>query len=99
MLVAKGQTGHGSGFEKERGYNPFKYGMVRGADVHSGYQGNEEFNFHGGHGTVDYTPKRRLNPHPHYGTSSEASCERKPKACLVGSGLIKSFNRVSNPRS
>ncbi len=49
-------------FEKELGFNPFKYGIVAGADVHSGYQGNEEFNWHGGHGNVDDTAKKRLDP-------------------------------------
>ena len=29
--------------EKELGHNPYKMGVVAGADVHSGYQGNEEF--------------------------------------------------------
>ncbi len=48
--------------EKEVGYNPFKMGLVAGADVHSGYQANEEFNFYGGHGNVDDTPQKRLNP-------------------------------------
>jgi hypothetical protein len=54
--------GLGFAIEKEVGYNPYKMGLVAGADVHSGYQANEEFNFHGGHGDVDDTPKKRLNP-------------------------------------
>jgi hypothetical protein len=54
--------GTGMGLEKQLGYNPFKFGLVGGADVHSGYQGNEEFNFHGGHGNVDDTPAKRLTP-------------------------------------
>jgi len=53
---------NGFAIEKKLGYNPYKMGIVAGADVHSGYQGNEEFNFHGGHGMVDDTPKKRLNP-------------------------------------
>jgi Protein of unknown function (DUF3604) len=52
----------GFSIEKGVGYNPYKMGVVAGADVHSGYQGNEEFNFHGGHGDVDDTPQKRLNP-------------------------------------
>jgi len=58
------RQGLGEGFkiEKRVGYNPYKMGLVAGADVHSGYQGNEEFNFHGGHGEVDDTPQKRLNP-------------------------------------
>jgi hypothetical protein len=35
---------------------------VSGADNHSGYSANEEFNFHGSHGKVDDTPQKRLNP-------------------------------------
>ena len=54
--------GLGFRIEKEVGYNPYKMGLVAGADVHSGYQANEEFNFHGGHGNIDDTPQKRLNP-------------------------------------
>jgi len=54
--------GTGMQLEKNLGYNPFKMGLVGGADFHSGYQGNEEFGFNGGHGNVDDTPQKRLNP-------------------------------------
>ena len=54
----------GMKFEKELGYNPFKHGLVGGADFHSGYQGNEEWGFNGAHGIVDDTPEKRLNPAP-----------------------------------
>jgi len=50
--------------EAKLGTNPFKYGIVAGADVHSGYSGNEEWNWHGAHGVTDDTPKKRLNPEP-----------------------------------
>ena len=50
--------------EKELGSNPYKMGVVAGADFHSGYQGNEEFNYKGGHGFIDDTPQKRLNPKP-----------------------------------
>jgi hypothetical protein len=50
--------------EAKLGTNPFKFGIVSGADVHSGYSGNEEFNWHGAHGTTDDTPKKRLDPKP-----------------------------------
>lgn len=50
--------------EKKLGTNPFKFGIVSGADVHSGYSGNEEWNWHGAHGAADDTPKKRLNPKP-----------------------------------
>ena len=54
----------GDGFrvEKDVGFNPFKMGVVGGSDFHAGYQGNEEFNFKGGHGIVDDTPSKRLDP-------------------------------------
>jgi len=48
--------------EKRLGTNPFKMGIVSGADSHSGYSNNEEFNFHGSHGALEDTPKKRLNP-------------------------------------
>jgi len=50
--------------EQKLGTNPFKYGIVAGADVHSGYSGNEENNWHGAHGAADDTPKKRLSPKP-----------------------------------
>ncbi len=54
--------GDGFRLEKELGYNPYKMGVVAGSDAHSGYQGNEEFNFQGGHSVLDDTPQKRLNP-------------------------------------
>jgi hypothetical protein len=50
--------------EQKLGSNPFKYGLVSGADSHSAYSNNEEFNFHGSHGLADDTPKKRLDPKP-----------------------------------
>lgn len=50
--------------EKSLGSNPYKMGIVSGADSHSGYSNNEEFNFHGSHGALEDTPQKRLNPHP-----------------------------------
>ena len=50
--------------EKKLGHNPYKMGVVAGADFHSGYSGNEEFGFNGGHGFIDDTPQKRLNPTP-----------------------------------
>jgi uncharacterized protein DUF3604 len=52
----------GMKIESELGYNPYKMGVAGGADVHSGYQGNEEWDWHGAHGTLDDTPQKRLNP-------------------------------------
>ena len=54
----------GMELEKELGANPYKMGVVAGADFHSGYQGNEEFGYKGGHGFIDDTPQKRLNPTP-----------------------------------
>jgi hypothetical protein len=54
----------GMKLEKELGHNPYKMGVVAGADFHSGYQGNEEFDYLGGHGITDDTPQKRLNPKP-----------------------------------
>jgi hypothetical protein len=48
--------------ENTLGANPYKMGIVAGADSHSGYSNNEEFNFHGSHGALEDTPKKRLNP-------------------------------------
>jgi len=52
----------GMKLQRELGTNPYKMGVVAGADFHSGYQGNEEFNYKGGHGFIDDTPAKRLSP-------------------------------------
>ena len=54
--------GDGFRIQKTTGYNPYKMGLVGGADFHTGYQGNEEFNYQGGHSILDDTPEKRLNP-------------------------------------
>ena len=54
----------GMKIETEVGYNPFKFGIVSGADVHSGYSGSEEWAWNGAHGVADDTPKKRLSPVP-----------------------------------
>ena len=54
----------GMKLESELGFNPYKMGVVAGADVHSGYQGNEEWDWNGAHGGMDDTPQKRLNPAP-----------------------------------
>ena len=75
-MINVGQTGQmkysyfrqaladGMALEDKLGTNPFKYGLVSGADSHSGYSNNEESNFHGSHGVLDDTPQKRLNPAP-----------------------------------
>ena len=52
----------GMKLETEVGFNPYKYGIVAGADVHSGYQGNEEWDWKGAHGSGDDTPEKCLAP-------------------------------------
>jgi hypothetical protein len=75
-MINVGQTGQmkygyfrqaladGMVLEDKLGTNPFKYGVASGADAHSGYSNNEEFNFHGSHGVLDDTPQKRLDPTP-----------------------------------
>ncbi len=48
--------------EDKLGTNPFKMGIVSGADSHSAYSNNEEFGFRGSHGATDDTPQKRLHP-------------------------------------
>ena len=52
----------GMKLEETLGHNPYKMGAVAGADVHSGYSGNEEWDWKGAHGTQDDTPEKRLKP-------------------------------------
>jgi hypothetical protein len=59
-FVRRGLT-DGVGFQQLLGVNPFKYGIVAGADSHTAFSVNEEANFTGVHGTVDMTPKVRLS--------------------------------------
>ena len=75
-MINVGQTGqmkygyyrqalaNGMVLEDKLGTNPFKYGVASGSDAHSGYSNNEEFNFHGSHGVLDDTAKKRLDPTP-----------------------------------
>ncbi len=51
----------GVGFQEMIGSNPFKYGIVAGADSHIAASANEEFNYPGVHGNIDYSPKVRLS--------------------------------------
>ncbi len=52
---------NGIGFQEMLGVNPFKYGIVAGADAHTGFSDNEEFNYTGVHGVNDDSPQRRLS--------------------------------------
>ena len=46
--------------EERLGSNPYKMGLVGGADSHSAYSNNEEFGFNGSHAATDDTPQKRL---------------------------------------
>jgi hypothetical protein len=51
----------GVGFQEMIGENPFKYGIVAGADSHIAASANEEFNYPGVHGNIDHSPEIRLS--------------------------------------
>ena len=51
----------GVGFQEMIGANPFKYGIVAGADSHIAASANEEFNYPGVHGNIDYSAEVRLS--------------------------------------
>ena len=48
----------GQGFQEMIGANPFKYGIVSGADSHNAFSDNEENNYTGVHGNTDMTRRR-----------------------------------------
>jgi hypothetical protein len=52
---------NGVGYQEYLGANPFKYGIVAGADAHTAFSDNEEFNYTGVHGEVDATTKVRMS--------------------------------------
>jgi hypothetical protein len=47
-------------FQQTIGANPFKFGLEGGGDDHGSAHTWEEFNYHGGHATLDPTPKDRM---------------------------------------
>jgi len=47
-------------FQETIGVNPFKFGLEGGGDDHGTSHTWEEFNYHGGHGGVDNTVKKRM---------------------------------------
>jgi hypothetical protein len=51
----------GVGFQEMIGANPYKLGVVAGADSHTAFSINEENNYTGGSGHLDATPELRLN--------------------------------------
>jgi hypothetical protein len=52
---------NGVGYQEYLGANPFKFGIVAGADAHTAFSDNEEFNYTGVHGVLDLSPKVRLS--------------------------------------
>jgi len=52
---------NGVGYQEYLGVNPFKLGIVAGADAHTAFSDNEEFNYTGAHGAVDSSAKKRLS--------------------------------------
>jgi len=50
----------GIGYQEYLGVNPYKYGIVSGADNHQAMSDNEEFAFTGAHGNQDNTPEKRI---------------------------------------
>ena len=55
---------NGLGHQIDLGVNPFKLGIVAGADSHTAFSVNEEFNYTGVHNVFDDSPKVRLNSAP-----------------------------------
>ena len=51
----------GVGWQEYKGVNPHKFGIVAGADAHTSFSDNEEFNYTGVHGVNDNTIERRLS--------------------------------------
>jgi Protein of unknown function (DUF3604) len=51
----------GVGWQESLGVNPHKFGIVAGADAHTAFSDNEEFNYTGVHGFNDFSPKIRLS--------------------------------------
>ena len=51
---------NGVGYQELLGVNPFKLGIVAGADAHTAFSDNEEFNYTGVHAQTDDTPEKRL---------------------------------------
>jgi hypothetical protein len=51
---------NGMGMERSRGYNPYKFGVVAASDSHNTVASYVQSDYHGGHATLDATPKARL---------------------------------------
>ncbi|MBW2162758.1 MAG: DUF3604 domain-containing protein, partial [Deltaproteobacteria bacterium] len=96
---------NGVGFQEAIGANPFKYGIVAGADAHTGFSDNEEFNYTGVHGVNDDTAERRLSGAGQ--TAGEAAIVRRPvkrrsslgRPAQRASGLPRTHERRSSTPS
>jgi hypothetical protein len=56
----RGALINGLGHQVDLGVNPFKFGIVAGADSHTAFSVNEEFNYTGVHNVFDKSPEVRL---------------------------------------
>jgi hypothetical protein len=56
----RGALINGLGHQEELGVNPFKFGIVAGADSHTSFSVNEESNYTGVHNVFDKSPEIRL---------------------------------------
>ena len=52
---------NGLGMQDNRGYNPYKMGVVGASDSHDTASGYSQHNYFGGHGLLDATPEMRLS--------------------------------------
>jgi hypothetical protein len=47
--------------EEQKGFNPYRFGLIGSSDTHNSSSAVEENNFTGGHGNADSTAEKRLN--------------------------------------
>lgn len=52
---------NGVAMQENRGYNPYKMGVVGASDSHDTASGYSQSNYSGGHGLLDATPQQRLS--------------------------------------
>jgi len=86
----------GVGWQEHLGANPHKFGIVSGADAHTSFSDNEEFNYTGVHGINDATPKARLSGAGQ--TAGEAWCYRSLGARKHADGNFRCHQAQGNIR-